>query len=106
MSPHHADHIRAKTAHYGVGVDRTVDFELCAGARIYSYCLSTEWAGEGDADPDVPLAVLHLQDSTLEVYPDSSVGADLPGLAWPAYAKLDIKAESRVTLHVTYGSCA
>lgn len=119
------DHIRGMTV-FGdnrVDFDRLPDVqgfppgtlftkvELCPGARIYSYTLSARWADPGDGSATVPdvLAILKLQDSTLEL-PSygcaiGEIRADLPGLYWPAFAYLITMARVFSTLHLTYGSC-
>jgi hypothetical protein len=114
----HADHIRGLT----VFVDNTtgteekcIKVELCPGARVYAYEIAAKWTPGliGDPPPTTPpavLATLHLQDSTLEL-PSlgcriASFDADLPGMAWPAFARLCAAAGSNVALVLTYGSCA
>lgn len=111
MSPH-ADLLRGLTIHKANPEVATeplfVDVELCPGARVYHYNFcALVIPAELAWDPDVPLAILHLQDSTIALY-DGCCGdcADLPGLKWPAFAKLEIPPGVRVTLTLAYGDCA
>lgn len=105
-----ADHIRGLTVHIennGLGaIDVTVDVPLCPGALVYSYqlCASTDLEIATG-----PLATLRLQDSELSIFQNQCcqiLRADLPGLAWPAFAKLFVAADATATLNVTYGNCS
>lgn len=107
MRPVEADKLRVKTVRQtNAGRDPLIlDVELCPGARVYSLCLSA--SGSPAAAPTDWWARIVLQDSELRVYdePDAASGADLPGLAWPAYARLEIQPDVTATLHVYYGNC-
>lgn len=88
---------------------RRVDVELCPGAHVYHLTLC---ATLNDPDllatwnPDVPLAILRMQDSELRVYVGCcQESADYPGLRWPASAKLTINPGVRVKLALHYGHC-
>jgi len=103
------DHIRGMTvtAVGGLASTTTVEVNLCPGALVYSYTFHLNSAAE--VIPGIG-AVLHLQDSTIEV-PMSGVRqafhrADLPGLAWPAFARLVASAGTSVVLILTYGHCS
>lgn len=103
-----ADHIRGLTVSLDnrAGDDGAKKVELCPGARVYSYTLSARSAA--DPIPDT-LATLKLQDSEL-VLPSygcaiGEIRADVPGLAWPAFAQLIAEVGTFVTLHITYGHC-
>jgi hypothetical protein len=109
VSPHHADHLRGLT----VFLDNTAgdepiekDVVLCPGARVYGYsiCVTNE------AAPEI-MATLALQDSRIHVpncceSTHASLSRDLPGLAWPAFAKLMAPIGSNVRLVIDYGSCS
>lgn len=111
---HDADHIRGFALHVA-NVDtlepRTEKVELCPGARVYSYTLC---GGFEQTDPPSPapeppelVAVLRLQDSEIELWSDCcTIRADLPGLAWPSFARLIIAPSGIVTLNITYGHCS
>lgn len=104
----HADHIRGLAVH-SLNEDaepKIIEVELCPGARVYSYTLCGEFAGDPPEPPEL-VATLRLQDSKLELWSDCcELRADLPGLAWPSFAKLIVEPGARVTLNVTYGNCA
>lgn len=101
------DHIRILTRYVPTDtVERSLPVTLDVEARVYSICLSAEWVGSGDPDPNVPLAKLQLQDSEGVVYPTQSYSAIVPGLHWPAHARLVVAANVRANLQVTYGVCS
>lgn len=108
------DHLRGMTRYADgsraiVGEFAETIVELCPGARIYSLSLSACVLPDTLEVPDI-LAVLKLQDSTIEL-PScgckiTSLNADFPGLAWPAFARLEAAAGVFVTLQLWYGQCA
>ena len=111
--PSRPDHIRGMTSVADASLGGVVvrDIELPPEARLYSYTFSVRsFAPDNGAPlPDV-LATLQLQDSTLEI-PSygcaiAEIRADLPGVAWPAFARLIAPAFSKAVLHLTYGHCA
>lgn len=104
-----ADHFRGLTISLdnrgGEALPKEVS--LCPGARVYSFVLSAR--SSANPIPDT-LATLRLQDSEL-ILPSygcavAEIAGSLPGLAWPAFAKLVAAAGSVVTLHLVYGQCA
>jgi hypothetical protein len=99
------DHVRVLSVYAPAGEARTLKAELDPTALVYSICLSAEYTGAQPVDNDEPLAVLHLQDSEARCYPTQQYGCDLPGLVWPAHAKLEVAENVRASLHVTYGVC-
>jgi hypothetical protein len=104
------DHIRGLTVYVDNDVgteEKCVEVDLCVGARVYSY----EIAVRSFAIPLPPiLASLHLQDSRIDIRSlgcsIASHDADLPGLAWPAHARLCAAPGSNVVLIISYGACA
>jgi hypothetical protein len=110
----HVDHLRGltrflDTSRAVVGDITETQVELCPGALVYSITLSAHVFDETDPVPDI-VAILQLQDSTIEL-PSygckiAEIRADLPGLAWPAFARLKAPAGVFVTLQVFYGHCA
>lgn len=80
--------------------------ELCPENRIYAYELVAQF--EGEVVPEIMASIL-LQDSQIDL--DSfgcklrGIDADLPGLRWPASAKLKVFDGCRATLVLTYGNC-
>lgn len=104
---HRDDHIRAITKHLDVAADadgeRTISVELCPGARVYSLTFSA--ARFQETGPS-PRATMRFQDSELELTELAQIyHADLPGLFWPAFAKLTVQPNTRATLQVIYGHC-
>lgn len=103
------DHIRGQTFFLNnvAGDKPELKLELCPGARVYAY--EIEVRSDAAIVPDV-LATLQLQDSKISVYSFGcrirAIHADLPGLAWPAFAKLIAETGSAVELILTYGNCA
>lgn len=80
--------------------EAVVDVELCPDARVYGIDLRLI---SGEATPE---AELRLQDSTLVARSTTlPVRFDLPGIHWPAFAKLVASAGAVAELHVAYGNC-
>ncbi len=103
-----ADHIRGLTVTLDNrgGDNGPKSVELCPGARVYAYTLSAR--SVADPLPD-NLATLQLQDSAIVLPSYGCAIAELthvvPGLAWPAFARLTAEIGTMVTLHITYGHC-
>lgn len=105
------DHLRGLTvAKSGIGAasPQEAEVDLCQGARVYSFTL------EGFAAAVIPLgeliATLKLQDSEFDLVSDGTakarLHADLPGLAFPAFARLIVQRDRFAVLHLSYGDCA
>lgn len=106
----HADVLRGFALHFDnvageIPEARTFDLDLCG--LVYSFTLCGGFTGEGEApDPPELVAVIRLQDSQFELWSDCcKLHADLPGLKWPASAKLIVAPGAAVTLNVAYGDC-
>ena len=82
--------------------------DLCPGACVYSYELAAHWTGEGD--PPEVLATLHLSDSRIVLLSMGCLSADLranlPGLCFPAFAKLCVESGVDAALVLVYGECS
>lgn len=110
-----ADPIRGLTAHIDGEaslVDVVKEISLCPGARVYSYTLVI-LVGQNDGIPNVVPEIgakMLWQDSEIDVYMNGcrlvTLGAELPGLAWPDFTRLVATAGCNVTLYVNYGNCA
>lgn len=107
------DHMRVMTirALPGIDIDEGVEvkIDLCPGARVYSYTIVVRVVDGELGIPDIG-ATLHLQDSDAEIPMEGcltvSFSADLPGLFFPAFAKLSVPPNARATMILTYGVCA
>lgn len=106
---HRVDHIRGlsvRVSNVG-GRDPLIQVvELCPEARLYSYTFEGTWRGEALPAVGLEWARLELQDSALRLWDESQcLRADLPGLVWPAFARLVVAPDVVAVLHLTYGSC-
>lgn len=104
------DHIRGLTVYSSneTAAPKLTNVSLCPGARVYSYCIcAVVIDSETPWPPEVPVAVLHLQDSSILVFNECcGPCVNLPGLKWPAYAKFEVAPGVRASLTLTYGNCA
>lgn len=105
------DHMRGLTRYVVGGLDSSTvqEISLCPGARVYSYTIIVRHPGGELGIPDVG-AILHLQDSEIEVpmfeCESVSLSADLPGLFWPQFARLEVALGASAAIILTYGVCA
>lgn len=109
MSPHHADHLRGLTVYQDNrgGDNGPKKIELCPGARVYAFTLSAR--SSANPIPDF-LGKLVLQDSEFKLPSYGCAIAEIthvlgPGLAWPAFARLEAEVGTFLTLHISYGMC-
>lgn len=103
------DHMRGLTRTVFGDPDSTnvEEVSLCPGARVYSITIVVRYPDE--VIPEIG-AILHLQDSEIEVpmyaCASTSWSADLPGLLWPQFARLEVALGATATIILVYGVCA